>query len=236
MGKKITVPPDFKIPEDYRVIEYPFHLGDLASGTAHLTNAQFGAYIRIILTLVNKHDGMTLEQIKKYSRMGKHWQEFWILIEDKFILEGDMLIHKRVRETTHQMAYVSVKNALNALNKNNSDGANSEPKPASGCANHKTNKPIKNKNKKNGETEFNNQGSSRALEALASPDLIEDLDEWKRNLVEDLGAAAVKSWFSDAVQDGSKLVVNSYFCRDWIKNNYHKQLKKIGVEEIIVKC
>lgn len=133
-----------KAPDNFRVIEYPFHLGDLIGGTAHLTNSQFGAYMRLILALVNKPDGFTIKQAKAYSRItGRHWESFWAVVGDKFVEEDGKIHHKKVRETVYKIACKSVKNRANALERWNSDDANALPKESKRNTNHQTNKPYK---------------------------------------------------------------------------------------------
>ena len=132
-----------KLPDGFRVIEYPFHLGDLIGGTAHLTNAQFGGYMRIILAMIHKPDGMTLKELRSYSRItGRYWPEFWELIGNKFVEKDGYISHKRVRDTVHKLARKSAQNRDNVLKRHNSDDTDVLPKDNERLTNHQTNKPY----------------------------------------------------------------------------------------------
>lgn len=133
-----------EIPKDFRVIEYPFHMGDLIGGTAHLTNAQFGAYMRIILAMIQKPDGMRIEEIRSHSRVqGRYWADFWVLIGNKFVDKDGIITHKRVRETVRKIARKSSQNRDNVLKRHNSDSTDVLPKDNKRSTNHSTNKPYK---------------------------------------------------------------------------------------------
>lgn len=47
-----------------------------------------------------------------------------------------------------------------------------------------------------------------------------------------IGDAKANAWFSEASLEGGVLTVKSNFHRDWIKNNFKTEMKKIGVKEI----
>lgn len=105
----------------FRVIEYPFHLGDLIGGTAHLTNAQFGAYMRLLLASIQAEpDGIPVKKIQAYSCYnGRHFAEFWELIKDKFVEESGIIHNKRVRKTVCKLSCLSAQNRANRLKRNN---------------------------------------------------------------------------------------------------------------------
>ncbi len=173
--KKVIVPESFIVPEGFRVIDYPFHLGDLIGGTAHLSNAYFGAYVRILIALTAKHEGMGLAEMKAHARLGKHWPDFWGSICGKFTEEGGFFRNERVRQTVRHMAYVSFKNTDNALKGHNSQGANVLPSVGEGGTNLLTSKPYKKINKKydvrifireDGITELNRLFPKRGIDTL----------------------------------------------------------------------
>lgn len=144
MKRHEKVPDDFEVPHDYRVIDYSFHLGDLIGGTAHLTNAQYGGYMRILIAMVQKPEGLTMKKLKSYSRMtGRHWGDFWDVVGDKFVEKDGIIYHERVREQVRKQAYKSVQNTANALKRWNSDDADALPDESQGTTNHLTTKPHK---------------------------------------------------------------------------------------------
>lgn len=106
---------------DFRVIEYPFHLGDLVGGTTNLDDAQFGAYMRILLANINKqakNGGLpdNLEVIRSYTRMGPaKFKKLWLLIGDKFVQEDGKIFHERVKKTVNEIINLSNTNRANRL-------------------------------------------------------------------------------------------------------------------------
>lgn len=61
-----------------------------------------------------------------------------------------------------------------------------------------------------------------------------DWEDWKIDLSETIGVAAVQSWFKTATLKNGTLTVESRFIQDWIKNNFSKQIKAINIKNIEV--
>lgn len=134
---------DLEIPDDYRVTNYNMHIGDLVEGTAHLTNAQFGAYTRIFMAMVNKPNGLTLRQVKAYSRItGRHWESFWSLVEGKFVEKDGIIYHSRVRVTVHKMFQKSLQNKANRLGNNETAPTGAKGNDHGGASNPLIHKSI----------------------------------------------------------------------------------------------
>lgn len=87
----------------FRVIEYPFHIGDLVGGTTNLDDAQFGAYMRLLIANIQAGtEGLDADQdvLRSYTRMTeKGWVKLWKLIGGKFVENGGKISHPRVAAT-----------------------------------------------------------------------------------------------------------------------------------------
>lgn len=135
--------------EKFRVIEYPFHLGDLVGGTAHLTNAQFGAYMRLLFANIQGDpEGIPLSKVRAYSREGRHFEAFWELVKDKFVEENGRVFNKRVRKTVRKLASLSAQNRDNRLKRNGSGSTTVQRNDDDRPTNHQTSKPINHKDNK----------------------------------------------------------------------------------------
>lgn len=49
-----------------------------------------------------------------------------------------------------------------------------------------------------------------------------------------VGSAKAKAWFHGADLSGKTLIVKSAFKRDRIKNNFAKELKIVGIEDVVI--
>lgn len=140
---------------DFRVIEYPFHLGDLVGGTTNLDDSQFGAYMRLLIANINaqaKQGGLPDNEsvLRSYTRMGPAaWKKLWLLIGDKFVRDDGKIYHPRVKETVNEIIKNSNSQRAKALLKNDSDSAAAPPQDSAGGANPKTQKPINHKPREN---------------------------------------------------------------------------------------
>lgn len=132
---------------DFRVLEYPFHLGDLVGGTTNLNDEQFGAYMRILLANIQaqaRKGGLpdNLEIIRSYTRMGPAtFKKLWLLIGEKFVHENGKIFHPRVKETVNEIINLSNTKRANKL-KSLETGATDDKQPQDGGqSNPKTQKP-----------------------------------------------------------------------------------------------
>lgn len=143
---------------DFRVIEYPFHLGDLVGGTTNLDDAQFGAYMRLLLANINAQASKgglpdNEEVLRSYTRMGpKAWKKLWLLIGDKFVRENGKIFHPRVKETVNEIIKNSNTARANRLKGHNSDSTGVEQTKDPGPSNPLTHKPLNPKPIKNNST------------------------------------------------------------------------------------
>lgn len=149
--------------EDFRVVEYPIHLGDLLGGTGNLDDAQFGAYMRLLFANVQaqaKKGGLPANQqvLRSYTRMGpKAWEKLWLLIGDKFVQEGDLIFHPRVKEKVNEIINLSNTKRNNRMGNNNSEST-AVNHPNIACrSNPKTHKPETKNQEINPESYNNNR-------------------------------------------------------------------------------
>lgn len=161
---------------DFRVIEYPFHLGDLVGGTTNLDDSQFGAYMRLLIANINaqaKQGGLTDNQevLRSYTRMGPAaWKKLWLLIGDKFVHENGKIYHPRVKETVNEIIKASNAQRAKVLKRHEGDHTAEEPKNPSGTTNPETQKP-KNQNPK--ERTPDSSDNSRAKESGSGFSILE---------------------------------------------------------------
>ena len=133
---------------DFRVIEYPFHLGDLVGGTTNLDDSQFGAYMRILIANINaqaKNGGLPDNEavLRSYTRMGPAaWKKLWLLIGDKFVRENGKIYHKRVKETVNEIIKASNAQRAKVLKRNEGNHTAEEPQQGHGTTNPETQKPL----------------------------------------------------------------------------------------------
>lgn len=138
---------------DFRVIEYPFHLGDLVGGTTNLDDSQFGAYMRLLLANINaqaKAGGLPDNQeiLRSYTRMGPAaWKKLWLLIGDKFVRENGKIYHPRVNETVNEIIKASNAARANVLKKHERADTPVQPPKNAGFTNPETQKPRNHKPK-----------------------------------------------------------------------------------------
>lgn len=136
---------------DFRVIEYPFHLGDLTGGTTNLDDSQFGAYMRILIANINAQatkGGLpdNEEVLRSYTRMGPAaWKKLWLLIGDKFVRENGKIYHKRVKETVNEIIKASNAARANRMKRKDSPSTGVLPGLDDGSTNPKTLKPLNHK-------------------------------------------------------------------------------------------
>jgi len=126
-----------------RIIEYPFHLGDLVGGTTHLDNAEFGAYMRLLFANIQS-PSVDLpndpEILRRFARCtDKQWAKLWPLIRDKFPeTEDGTFSNKRVQNTVASIVHrsdVARNNKLKGLGKQGT----TDKRTNDGCpANHIT--------------------------------------------------------------------------------------------------
>lgn len=132
-----------------RIIEYPFHLGDLIGGTAHLDNAEFGAYMRLLLANIqapNSELPDNLEELRRYARCTeKQWAKFWPLVERKFPLTGrGTRTNERVTDTVASITHRSNVARDNRLKRKGSGHTAVKPPKNEVSANHITLEDISN--------------------------------------------------------------------------------------------
>jgi uncharacterized protein YdaU (DUF1376 family) len=107
-----------------RIIEYPFHLGDLIGGTAHLDNFEFGAYMRLMLANIQANELPNDQEIlRRFARCTeKQWAKFWPLIKDKFPeTETGTLCNNRVQITIASIIHRSDTARANRLKNKGTD-------------------------------------------------------------------------------------------------------------------
>lgn len=129
----------------FRVIEYPFHIGDLVGGTAHLDDAQFGAYMRLLIANIQAGpDGLKSDQevLRSYTRQTpKGWAKLWRLIGDKFEEKDGRVFNPRVAVTILNIINKSKDAQVKALKRWETPNAAALPEDSRGNANLKTSKP-----------------------------------------------------------------------------------------------
>lgn len=129
----------------FRVIEYPFHIGDLVGGTAHLDDAQFGAYMRLLIANIQAGpDGLKSDQevLRSYTRQTpKGWAKLWRLIGDKFEEKDGRVFNPRVAVTILNIINKSKDAQVKALKRWEVANAAALPEDSRGYANLKTSKP-----------------------------------------------------------------------------------------------
>lgn len=126
-----------------RIIEYPFHLGDLVGGTTHLDNGEFGAYMRLLIAQIQSptHDlPADEEQLRRFARCTpKAWASLWPLIRDKFPAgEEGRLSNKRVKITIDSIIHRSSVARDNRLKRKDISPTDVKPPSNGRHANHIT--------------------------------------------------------------------------------------------------
>lgn len=136
----------------FRVIEYPFHIGDLVGGTTNLDDSQFGAYMRLLIANIQAGvEGLpdNEERLRSYTRMGPAaWRKFWNLVGDKFVRENGKIYHPRVKETVNGIinkSDIARANRLKCIEKGLTDVI---PPSDDSATNPKTRKPENQESQK----------------------------------------------------------------------------------------
>jgi len=117
----------------------PLHIGDLITDTVHLSPAEFGAYMRLLLRHYSiGYAGLPNDenQLRRITGLdNKTWNASKETILSYFELNGDRRwVHARVQKTLLGMAAVSEQNRNKALKRHNAHNAAAMQQQCSGSA------------------------------------------------------------------------------------------------------
>lgn len=144
------------------------HLGDLIEGTQDMDNGEYGAYVRIFLSLYNQPDQTSDLDPTRLARIAacspKEWRRVRDKVLSKFEKNDQKITHIRVKNDVEKYHKKSVKNKSNALKRYETDLPNAMPNDSQTPATQDPRPKTQDKIKKKGSDE------PRVIAKVALPD------------------------------------------------------------------
>lgn len=86
---------------------FSFYVNDFEGGTRHMTDAELGCYMRLLIAQFNR-GGFLPNDLKFLSRFSTSFQESWPIVKEKFSVVGTQLQNQRLeKEVTKRKTFIN---------------------------------------------------------------------------------------------------------------------------------